>query len=154
MTQEEKANCLFCDIIAGKKEAYPVFEDETSLCILDIHPFARGHCLIIPKRHVIWWHELTTEETGSVFRSARTIANRMMKAFSPEFVFMYAWGLRVPHAHIHLIPSTSDDVFDRFFLALEKFQEAPQELAHLTGKEQMLEAMRLLLKTEYLEGDS
>jgi len=153
MAQEEKANCVYCDIIAGKKEAYSVFEDETSLCILDIYPFAKGHCLVIPKRHVTWWHELTVEETESVFRTARTLANRMMKAFSPDFVFMYARGRRIPHTHIFLIPTFKDDVLDRFFHALEKFQESTQDLAQLKGKEQMLEATRLLLKTEYLEDE-
>jgi histidine triad (HIT) family protein len=146
-----KTGCTFCDIIAGKSEAYTIFEDKMALCILDICPFAKGHCLVMPKRHVTWWHEMTIRETAHIFRTARMISHRMMKAFTPEFVFMYAWGLRIPHAHIHLIPSTKDDVFDRFFHALEKVQESPRELARAGERDQMLDAMKLLLKTEYLE---
>jgi len=149
--KENKTPCTFCDIVAGRSEAFTIYEDKTTLCILDIYPFAKGHSLVMPKRHVTWWHEMTIRETEHIFRTARMIANRMMKAFSPEFIFMYAWGLRIPHVHIHLIPSTRDDIFDRFFHALEKFQESPKELAGLAEKDQMLDTMRLLLKTEYLE---
>lgn len=154
MALEEKSNCEFCDIIAGKAAAYTIYEDETAICILDIHPYTKGHCLVIPKRHVAWWHELTIEETDGLFRVARKIANRMMKALSPDFVFMYARGRRIPHTHIFLIPTCKDDVLDRFFHALEKFQESPQDLALLKERGQMLKSMKLLLKTEFLEEES
>lgn len=140
----DTSSCQFCDIIAGKAGAHRVYEDEKSLCILDIHPWAKGHCLVMPKRHVAWWHEMTDEETRSVFETARTVANRMMKVFSPDFVFMYARGRRIPHTHIFLIPAYKDDVLDRIFHALEKIQESPGELARLGAREQMLEAMKLL----------
>jgi histidine triad (HIT) family protein len=153
MAIDENTKCIFCDIVAGKAEAYTIYEDETSLCILDIHPYTKGHCLVIPKRHVTWWHELTEEETDNLFRTARKVSNRLMKALSPDFVFMYARGRRIPHTHIFLIPTYKDDVLDRFFYALEKVQETPQEMALFKGKEQMFDAMKLLLKTEYLEDE-
>jgi histidine triad (HIT) family protein len=140
----EKDTCIFCDIVAGKAEAYKVFEDEKSLCILDINPYTKGHCLVISKRHVPWWHDLEEDELLSLFRVARTVARKMMTALSPEFVCMYARGRRIPHTHIFLIPTVKDDVLDRFFNALEKFQESPAHLARLKDREQMAEAMELL----------
>ncbi len=151
---EKKTHCIFCEIAAGRAEAYTVYEDETTMVILDIHPYTRGHCLVIPKRHVTWWHEMTEEETAHVFTVARNISNRMMKALSPDFVYLYARGRRIPHTHIFLIPTYKDDVLDRFFHALEKFQESPRELALLKDKDQMLGAMKLLLKTEFVEEGS
>jgi histidine triad (HIT) family protein len=68
----------------------------------------------------------------------------MMTALSPEFVCMYARGRRIPHTHIFLIPTAKDDVLDRFFNALEKFQESPPNLVRLRDKEQMREAMEAL----------
>ena len=144
MGVEEKGDCIFCYIIAGKAEAYRIYEDDKTLCILDIHPYTRGHSLVIPKRHVKWWHELTDEETESLFKAAKVCANKMMKALSPDFVFMYARGRRIPHTHIFLIPTFKDDVLDRFFHALEKFQESPQDLARLKEKEQLAAALDLL----------
>ena len=142
MTKED--SCIFCDVVAGKAEAHKVLEDEKSLCILDINPFTKGHCLVISKRHVPWWHDLEEDEVLSLFRVARTVARRMMKALSPEFVCMYARGRRIPHTHIFLIPTAKDDVLDRFFNALENFQESPPGLVELRGEEQMAEAFAVL----------
>jgi histidine triad (HIT) family protein len=146
-----KDNCVFCNIVASKAEAYKVFEDEKSLCILDINPYTKGHCLVISKRHVPWWHDLEEDEMLSLFRVARTVARKMMTALSPEFVCMYARGRRIPHTHIFLIPTVKDDVLDRFFNALEKFQESPKDLARLKEAEEMIEAMELLRNTEHTE---
>ncbi|MGC8991407.1 MAG: HIT family protein, partial [Verrucomicrobiia bacterium] len=123
--------CVFCDIIAKRSPAYTVCEDELSMCILDINPFAKGHCLVIPKRHVPWWHDLTDEETASLFKMARRVANSIMREFKPDFVCMYARGRRIPHTHIFLVPTVSGDVLDRFFNALEGVQESPADLAEL-----------------------
>ncbi len=60
---EKNETCAFCDIVAGRAEAYKIFEDDKSLCILDINPYTKGHSLVISKRHVPWWHDLDEDET-------------------------------------------------------------------------------------------
>jgi histidine triad (HIT) family protein len=145
MTGETKS-CVFCDIVAGNSDAYRVYEDELSLGILDINPLAKGHCLVIPKRHVPWWHDLTDEEIKSLFSMARVIAQKLMKTFQPDFVCMYARGRRIPHTHIFLVPSFSGDILDRFFNTLEKVQESPGELTKLKEKAS-LEEVSVTLKT-------
>jgi histidine triad (HIT) family protein len=140
----EKSDCVFCDIIAGKAKAYKIYEDELSICILDIHPYTKGHCLVLSKRHVPWWHELTDEENTSLFKVAKIVSNKMMETFKPDFIFLYARGRRIPHTHLFLIPTYSGDVLDRFFNALENFQESPQMLAKLKEPLEMEEAAKLL----------
>lgn len=137
-------NCIFCRIAAGQAEAHRVYEDDLSLAILDINPLSRGHCLVIPKRHVPWWHDLTEEETESLFRVAKVVANKIMKAFNPDFVCMYARGRRIPHTHIFLVPTYKGDPVDRFFNALEGFQEAPKVLAGLADKSSLKAAAKEL----------
>ena len=78
-----------------------------------------------------WWHQLTAQETASLFTLARATSKRIMKAFSPEFVTMYARGRRIPHTHIFLIPTYKGDPTDRHFNALEGFQEQASTLAAL-----------------------
>lgn len=136
---EEK--CVFCEIVAGRAPAHIVHEDALSLCLLDIHPFTQGHCLVISKRHVPWWHDLSPEENTSLFQVAQTVAKRMMKTFEPDFVCLYARGRRIPHTHLFLVPTFSGDVLDRFFNALEGFQESPQALAQLKDPEAMKAAL-------------
>ena len=148
MVESSEKSCVFCDIVAGKAKAYRIYEDDLSLCILDTNPYAKGHCLVISKRHVPWWHELTEKETESLFKVARIVANKIMKAFDPDFVFLYARGRRIPHTHIFLVPTFSGDILDRFFNALERFQESPQELAQLKEKESMEKSYQQLKEWE------
>jgi histidine triad (HIT) family protein len=148
MVQEPEKNCVFCDIVAEKAPAHIIDQDDLSMCILDIHPYTKGHCLVISKRHVPGWHELTDEENASLFKLSKTVANRMMDKFNPDFVFLYARGRRIPHTHLFLIPTYSGDVLDRFFNALENFQESPQMLAKLKEPAAMAEALQILRKTD------
>jgi histidine triad (HIT) family protein len=140
----EESACIFCEIVAGKTEAYRIYEDDFSLGILDINPFTRGHCLVLSKRHIPWWHDLTEEETKSLFSVSRGIAQKLKKAFHPDFVCMYARGRRIPHTHIFLVPTFGGDLLDRFFNALEGAQEAPKALAHLSGKQSLEETFAMI----------
>ncbi len=146
-TGKEKG-CIFCQIVAGDLPCYRIYEDELSLAILDINPFSKGHCLAVPKRHVPWWHELSPDENASLFRVAKAVAEKMMIALDPDFVCMYARGRRIPHTHIFLVPTYSGDVLDRFFNALELFQESPPELAALREKNSMEDVAELLREAD------
>jgi histidine triad (HIT) family protein len=119
-------------------------EDELSMIILDINPYSEGHCLAITKRHVPWWHEMTEEETASLFTLAHRAANKLMSVVRPDFVCLYARGKRIPHTHVFLIPTREGDVLDRFYGAMEKFQESPRELARLAEPESLDGAAKLL----------
>lgn len=140
MPEESEEPCVFCDIVAKRAKAHLIWEDDLTICILDINPFSKGHCLVIPRRHVPWWHDLTDEENESLFRVAGIVARKMMKSLRPDFVCMYARGRRIPHTHIFLVPTEGDDVLDRFFNALELFQESPPDLALLRDEDAMKDA--------------
>lgn len=141
--------CVFCDIVAGKAPAQIIFKDELSLALLDINPLAEGHCLIIPQRHVPFWHDLTEGENQSLFSVARVVAEKIMQTFRPDFVCMYARGRRIPHTHIFLVPTFHGDPLDRFFNALEGFQEVPEELTRLKQKDRMRKTAERLRKTNH-----
>ncbi|MBP7067454.1 MAG: HIT family protein [Methanothrix sp.] len=148
MVDRTDKGCVFCDIIDEKTACYRIYEDELSIAILDINPFSKGHCLVIPKRHVPWWHELSMQEIASLFNVAKIVAEKMMKALNPDFVCMYARGRRIPHTHIFLVPTYSGDVLDRFFNALELFQESPPKLAALREENSQEEIAELLRNIE------
>jgi histidine triad (HIT) family protein len=68
----------------------------------------------------------------------------MMQVFKPELVTLYARGRRIPHTHLFLVPTYRGDLLDRYFNALEKFQETPPELVRLREPTAMAETARLL----------
>ena len=143
MAKKSKA-CIFCEIVAGRAPAYKIQEDKLSMALLDINPLTQGHCLVIPKRHVVWWHQMTEAETESLFKLAGKVSRKMMEAFKPDFVMMYARGRRIPHAHVFLVPTYKGDITDRYFNALELIQESPPALTRLRDKKAMRSALRAL----------
>jgi histidine triad (HIT) family protein len=124
-------NCVFCEIVAGKSPAHRVAENERALAILDVFPWAQGHTLILSKRHVPFWHQLTRAEAADVFSLAHRVGRRLAKAFDPEFVCLMARGRRIPHTHVFLVPTQPGDVLDLQFNVMEKIQVGSQELAPL-----------------------
>ena len=138
----KKDTCIFCDIINGKAKSYKISENKLSIAILDINPLSRGHCLVIPKRHVPWWHDLNEEENQSLFSLAHAVAGKINKAYKPDFVAMYVRGRRIPHTHIFLVPTFKGDPVDRFFNTLEGFQESADVLVSLKNERSMKETCK------------
>jgi histidine triad (HIT) family protein len=77
---------------------------------------------------------------------AKIVTEKIMKTLEPDFVCMYARGRRIPHTHIFLVPTYQGDVLDRFFNALELFQESPTKLASLREDSKMSEVADLIRK--------
>jgi histidine triad (HIT) family protein len=111
MTSED---CVFCKIVRGELPSWKVFENNAAIGILDTNPSAMGHCLIVPKRHVRYWHDLDDTETAEVFNATKSVAKRIKKAFKPDFVCIFVRGGRVKHAHIVLFPSHEGDKLSGF----------------------------------------
>lgn len=103
-------DCLFCKIVSGEISSENVFEDEEVLAFLDIKPAAKGHTLVIPKKHVesIWIMEDAL--LGRVMSKVRDIGNTLKKALECDFVELRVIGIDVAHAHVHLIPQYNDEV--------------------------------------------
>ncbi len=93
---------IFCKIAQGGIPAYKVWEDEDFLAFLSIKPKSAGHTLVIPKKHYRWVWDVPN--FGEYLEKVREVKQKLQKALQPEFVEMWAFGLDVPHAHIHLIP--------------------------------------------------
>jgi histidine triad (HIT) family protein len=143
----KKKECVFCQMLAGKAKHYLVSQNRLSFAILDINPFSQGHTLVISKRHEPFWHDLSEEEVKSLFSLARKVAGKLKKAFKPDFVAVYARGRRIPHMHVFLVPTFKGDPLDRFFSALEGFQESPQRFVELRTAEALERTEELIRGT-------
>jgi len=70
--------------------------------------------LIIPKRHVATFEEMTPEERNAIFRLRSLLSSALTKTFGARG-FNYAWndgeaaGQAVPHFHLHMIPRKPGD---------------------------------------------
>ena len=46
------SDCLFCKIARGEIPSRKAYEDDDTLAFYDIHPKAKVHLLVIPKKHI------------------------------------------------------------------------------------------------------
>lgn len=107
-------NCVFCKIIAGEIPSTAVYEDDDFKAILDVNPAARGHVIIIPKKHAANIYELEDEDAAKVFPIAKKIAAALQKTYGCDGVNVLqnngeAAGQTVFHLHVHVIPRYNDD---------------------------------------------
>ena len=118
-------DCIFCRVVRGELNSRRIYEDDASLVILDINPVAEGHCLVIPKRHVQWFHELGDSEVCQLFKVAKNVAAELRERLKANVVCTLVRGLRIPHVHIILIPSSEGDIVSKLFALLDAVQGFP-----------------------------
>ncbi len=107
-------NCIFCKIIAGEIPSYCVYEDEDFKAILDVNPSARGHVIILPKKHAADIFELSDEYVSKVMIVAKKIAKAVKEAYHCDGINILqnngeAAGQTVFHLHVHVIPRFEGD---------------------------------------------
>ena len=102
--------CPFCT----PDELKVVMATPDCLAIADGYPVSPGHTLIIPKRHVASFFELTHEEQAAMLdllteMRQRLVAERHPDGFNIGINDGAAAGQTVMHLHIHLIPRYAGD---------------------------------------------
>ena len=108
------ADCIFCAIVAGQRQAHLVYDDSHVLAFLDIHPSSRGHALVIPKQHAETLKDLPEGEVGPLFLGVKAVMRLLETALRPAGMnigWNHGWaaGQRVDHLHVHLIPRYPGD---------------------------------------------
>lgn len=106
--------CVFCKIIAAEIPNYTVYEDMDVLAFLDIFPCAKGHTVVIPKRHVERMTDLTTDEQAHLIAGVAQVMKKIDHVLKPAGMNV-GWndrapaGQAVPHVHVHVIPRYEHD---------------------------------------------
>lgn len=77
-------------------------------------PIVVGHTLVVPKRHVAKYEQLTEEEMRAIEDLRVKILYALSKTFDSTG-FNFAWndgkvaGQSVPHFHLHIVPRKEGD---------------------------------------------
>ena len=105
-------HCLFCN----SKISGIAHENDLAYASYDTYPVSELHCLIIPKRHVIDYFDLTDEELVAcndlikIIKDEVLIKDKNVKAFNIGTNAGKIAGQSILHCHIHLIPRRKGDV--------------------------------------------
>jgi len=116
--------CVFCDIVAGERDAHVVLDDDAAMAFLDARPVFPGHCLLIPRDHYETLADLPPDLVGHLFLRAQRLAVAIEEAMEADGTFV-AMNNRisqsVPHAHVHVVPRRRKDGLRGFFWPRQKY---------------------------------
>lgn len=115
---------IFSRIIKGDIPCYKIAENDKFFAFMDINPVAKGHTLVVPKWENDYIFALEDDEIAEMMVFAKKVAKAIEKAIPCKRIGVAVIGLEVPHAHIHLIPITTEGDLD-----------FKKEHVHLTNEE-------------------
>ena len=104
--------CIFCKIRTKELQ----FENKLAYSSRDSYPVSDLHSLIIPKRHVETYFELTNDEIQACNELILKTKEKILKQDSSVKGFNIGTnagkvaGQSIMHCHIHLIPRREGDV--------------------------------------------
>ncbi len=106
--------CIFCKIIKGEIPSYKVYEDEYCISILDINPRAKGHTLVIPKKHFERIDDADEEYLSKILLSIKKTVEILMNKLKIEGYNLISncgkvAGQEINHLHFHILPRFSND---------------------------------------------
>ena len=107
------APCPFCSLPRERI----ALQSELAVVIRDGFPVSSGHTLVIPKRHVGSFFEITDAERADLMSLLARARGELQREFHPAGYNVgindgAAAGQTVPHLHIHLIPRYDGDQED------------------------------------------
>ena len=107
-------DCIFCKIVRGEAQSWPVYQNEQTYAFLDIHPVSRYHTLVIPKAHYVNMFDIPEEPLREVIATVRTVVKMYEEKLGIKNVQVISSSGReaqqdVFHLHYHIVPRRYGD---------------------------------------------
>ncbi len=126
---DEPRGCIFC----VPDEGLVLHRGEQSFALLNRYPYASGHLMVAPLRHVGHYGALNDDEALEVHRLARAGMEALAAVHSPQGHNL-GWNLGraagagiVDHVHLHVVPRWEGDT--NFMPVLADVRVLPEALA-------------------------
>jgi ATP adenylyltransferase len=138
-TADDDEGCVFCRAAAGADEEMLVAaRGERAFVLLNKFPYASGHLMVAPYRHVGDFGELMEDEAIEIHRLAAQGMAALREIFEPHG-FNAGWNLGrvagagvVDHVHLHLVPRWAGDT--NFMPVLADVKVLPEHVADTRRK--------------------
>lgn len=100
---------IFEKILDKEIPSYKIYEDEFVYAFLDVFPIAKGHTLVIPKKHSRNILDCEPETAANIGRILPKIANAVKESFDADGINIFQnneeyAGQTVFHLHFHIVP--------------------------------------------------
>ena len=131
-------DCIFCKIISKEINAKILYEDEYSISFLDAFPIAKGHTLVIPKKHFAQIQDMPPDVNQKLFDTVHKMITKIDSVMGSTLILIHNGkdsGQEIMHVHVHLIPRGVDDSGDNLDLMFKnKIKLSYDEINDLCAK--------------------
>jgi ATP adenylyltransferase len=136
---DEQEGCIFCRAAeAPDQEALVVHRGAQAFVLLNKFPYASGHVMVAPYRHVGDFSELEDAEALEIHRLAAQGMGALAEVYGPQG-YNVGWNLGriagagvTDHVHLHLVPRWAGDT--NFMPVLADVKVIPEHLAETRRK--------------------
>ncbi len=114
--------CAFCDPNVLNMQTF--YEDELAIALCTHRPILPGHSLVIPKRHVERFEELSDKEILQIGKVIKLVNEATINVFGTASYLLLQKngkevGQSVPHVHFHYVPrKMGDDSTAKFLISM------------------------------------
>jgi ATP adenylyltransferase len=130
---DEDDGCVFCRAAEGPdEEGLILHRGEQAFALLNKYPYASGHLMVAPYRHVGDFGELSDEEALELHRLARQALGALSAVYGPHG-YNLGWNLGrvagagvIDHVHEHVVPRWGGDT--NFMPVLADVKVIPEHL--------------------------
>ena len=130
----QEAGCLFCGLARAEepRDALRLLATSGALVVLNLFPYATGHLMVAPRRHMASPVDAATEEWHEVADLVVYAERVLRKVYRPDGLNVgmnlgEAAGAGVPtHCHVHLVPRWAGDT--NFMTSLADTRVHPESL--------------------------
>jgi ATP adenylyltransferase len=129
-----RESCVFCDEAAGTlgDESLVVARDDRAFVLLNKFPYASGHLMVAPVRHVAEPAELDPDEVAGLHALVVAGIEALRRVYGPEAFNLglnlgaVAGGSISGHLHQHVVPRWAGDT--NFMPVLADVKVVPEHL--------------------------
>jgi ATP adenylyltransferase len=129
---DEQEGCLFCSAAEEDQAPLVVRRGQLAIVLVNKFPYASGHFMVAPNRHVGDFGELSDEEALEIHRFAGQGIGALTRIYEPEG-YNLGWNLGriagagiVDHVHLHVVPRWAGDT--NFMPVLADTKVIPEHL--------------------------
>lgn len=132
---QNEESCVFCRLAASgppSEDNLVVWRGELTFVVMNAYPYASGHVLVMPLRHVASLAALDEAESAEMWSAANRAVATIEKAYDPDGLNMganlgRAAGAGLPaHVHLHVLPRWSGDT--NFMTSVAETRVMPETL--------------------------
>ncbi len=137
---KKEKGCIFCRYPKKKDQKSALILAHTPLgfVILNKYPYNSGHLMVIPKRHLSKFEELTSEEGLDMFLTVQKCVEILNRVFKPQGFNIgmnvgKAGGAGIKgHLHTHIVPRWLSD--SNFMPVIAHSKVLPESLKNTFDK--------------------